>query len=175
MGHGWNIRVPGRDAQKELRRPPVTKGMAISIIIIISSKMAAYARLKIERADLNNTEKIHLLPCEIKHSGKAKVSNYFETMIEDSKEFPNTLKSSFRGRPLLGRDVSVPADYKGVVFKNLPTESGETKSFYARCGFDKLTYWKWSHPPSGNDKVVLMQDWFAVAKALHGEDSDEES
>ncbi|EEC05781.1 ribonuclease H2 subunit C [Ixodes scapularis] len=128
--------------------------------------MAAAADLKLESSRLEEKVRGHLLPCEIKHRGAAKVSSFFEPFVEPVQDSKDVLKASFRGRPLIGRQVPVPPDFAGVVFKTAATDS-DSKSLYASGRFDEFVCWNWSTAPSNNDKVAQLDDWVAVANALH--------
>ncbi|CAN8002616.1 unnamed protein product [Ixodes hexagonus] len=133
--------------------------------------MAATAVLKLESARLKEKVRGHLLPCQIKYRGVANVSRFFDPFVEPVQDSKDSLKTSFRGRPLLGRQVAVPPDFAGVVFKTAATDA-DSKSLYATGSFEEFVYWNWSTAPSHNDKVAQLDDWVAVANALHSGSHD---
>ena len=75
------------------------------------------------------------------------------------------LKASFRGYPLLGKEITLPEDYCGVILKDQCVETNE-KSIYSSQTFDKLTYWNWDIEPSNNDKIPSALEWLHVAKVV---------
>lgn len=101
----------------------------------------------------------HYLPCKIKTSGDAPVSTYFNPLIEEVGE---NKQCSFRGRPLIGKEIDIPADYVGVVLENnTNTELCATKQF------EKFIYWNWDKIPSNDDAIIKMMEWIDIAKAIH--------
>lgn len=123
--------------------------------------------LKLEGSRLKDDINAQLLPCQINYRGPAKVSSYFEPSVEPLEDNKDVLKASFRGRPLIGREMPVHKDFAGVVLKTAASDS-DTKALYAAGKFDKFVYWNWSVAPSDNDKVAQVDDWIGVAEALHG-------
>lgn len=127
----------------------------------------------------------HLMPCKIEDDlGKlAKTREYFvptirklETNCDEIKEskrpadYVNTpedpiLLASFRGRPLHGRAVKVPAGFHGhVITKDTKNSANKAMS---HMHFREFTYWNWDELPSKDDATVKALSWLKVAKAIH--------
>ncbi|XP_076332938.1 uncharacterized protein LOC143237493 [Tachypleus tridentatus] len=111
----------------------------------------------------------HSMPCHIKCSGPALVSNFFTSCIEPDENNAGILKSSFRGRPLHGKEIQLPEGYVGVVVKNVDkiVTDEPDKRFRMTGHFRKLTYWNWDQIPSQNDKFVKAAQWIKIAHAIH--------
>ena len=58
---------------------------------------------------------LHHMPCAIKCDGYAGVSTYFQSTVEQKGE--DKLEARFRGRLLEGRNVNLPQDVQGFVFR----------------------------------------------------------
>ena len=54
--------------------------------------------------------KVQQLPCTIDFSGKANVAQRFETYVEQNED--GISDAYFRGYPLKGAEIDVPAGYK---------------------------------------------------------------
>ncbi|XP_067132113.1 ribonuclease H2 subunit C-like [Centruroides vittatus] len=104
------------------------------------------------------TADCHLLPCKIKSSGDAAVSTYFTSTVDEIGEYK---KCSFRGRPLMGKEVALTSDYIGIVVENKNEELCVVKKF------EKFTYWNLDKTPSKDDALMRMMDWLDVSNALH--------
>lgn len=78
------------------------------------------------------------------------------------------LKASFRGYPLLGKVISLPKDYKGLVLQETINPSNEDKdrNIYTTHAFNKLIYWNWDKQPSQNDAFIAALDWIDIAEAV---------
>nr|XP_043895822.1 ribonuclease H2 subunit C isoform X2 [Solea senegalensis] len=98
---------------------------------------------------------VHLLPCEIEHSGSAQVSQYFTATTKDRK-CEKTV--SFRGRELKGQEISCPQGYTGLVLKETNKPGSD----------QELTYWNLETPPNSDDMIVMAMDWPELADAIHG-------
>lgn len=72
-------------------------------------------------------ETVHLLPCHIKYSGPAPVAEFFQSSTtqtnetrpkapEESNPEPVVCEAYFRGRKLVGTQISLPENYVGTVF-----------------------------------------------------------
>lgn len=75
---------------------------------------------------------------------------------------------SFRGYPLQGKKVKVPANYKGVMFienKKADTENNN-RNLYSTNAFSQFTYWNYDRIPSKNDAVAAALDWIDIAEAV---------
>ncbi|XP_076015644.1 ribonuclease H2 subunit C [Genypterus blacodes] len=124
-------------------------------------------RLQLSSVTQAQLEPVHLLPCEIEHSGSAQVSQYFNATIKDRKHEKTV---SFRGRGLKGQELSCPQGYGGLVLKefNKPTSDQEDRTVKVSSAFDKLIYWNLETPPNSDDTVVMAMDWPELAEAIHG-------
>lgn len=76
--------------------------------------------------------------------------------------------ASFRGYPLIGKDLECPEGYKGVILHETikPSTESEDRKFYILHSFDKFTYWNWGKAPSQNDPIVQALDWISIAEAV---------
>ena len=111
--------------------------------------------------DHHEAVKCHLMPFTIDYEGPASVSNYFETTFI-KKEGSETIESSFRGRPLKGKQVQLPAGYSGAIIKR-----EENDCISVAGEFKQLYYWKYDEEPSESDPLPRSLDWFAISSALH--------
>ncbi|XP_065659641.1 ribonuclease H2 subunit C-like isoform X1 [Hydra vulgaris] len=108
---------------------------------------------------------IHSVPCLISHNSYAKVDSFFITSHNDETEL---LKSSFRGRPLQGKEIHIPKGYKGSVLveKNGIISDHQKRQITLGGYFDKFNYWNLETLPKQN--VILDGfDWLGVAEMLH--------
>lgn len=162
---------------------------------------------------------LHILPCHIKYSGPAPVSEYFQPTdfpVEhgavESKESglaEQKLKEAyFRGRRLIGTQVDVPSNCVGHVFDTTRSSrtvairnarrrcaqedepSGDTSQierkdeeveedkemeelteWQTRARFDNVVVYGNASKVEKSDVVVKgIQEWFALANAIHGDD-----
>lgn len=102
--------------------------------------------------------KFQLLPFSLDHSGKANVSQFFESTVQSNS--PTDLRASFRGRPLRGREVAVPSGFIGLV-----VDKDEDK-FVASASFSNIVTWKWDQDPE-SDSLSRALDWLQIAAAIH--------
>ncbi|KAM9375989.1 ribonuclease H2 subunit C [Pholidichthys leucotaenia] len=110
---------------------------------------------------------VHLMPCEIEHSGPAQVSQYFTATTKKRKQEKSV---SFRGRGLKGQEISCPQGYTGLVLKefNKPGSDQEDRTVRVSSVFSKMTYWNLETPPTSDDTIVMAMDWPELAEAIHG-------
>ncbi|RWS12727.1 ribonuclease H2 subunit C-like protein [Dinothrombium tinctorium] len=99
------------------------------------------------------------MPCRVKHRGEAKVSEYFEAIIQQNEKKP--LLSSFRGYPLCGETIKLPQGFVGVVV------DGKDNEFKVKSNFAEFTYWNWDKNPSDSDTVPQAFKWISIAAAIH--------
>lgn len=133
-------------------------------------------------SNCSESERVHLMACEIEHDGEAMVECYFDTTVrqEDSSlEVQNGVKAlsaSFRGRSLKGCSLNLPVGYTGFVMKEekRPFTEEEDRILRATHKFSQFTYWNLETPPSNNDNLVKALQWINVASALHGTDVESE-
>ncbi|XP_020290648.1 ribonuclease H2 subunit C [Pseudomyrmex gracilis] len=123
--------------------------------------------------NLNNQEEseLHLMPCKIHGDEPVKVSSFFKPYIHKVDEEHSDC--SFRGYPLQGKKIKVPAGYKGVMFienKKADTENNN-RNLYSTGTFSQFTYWNYDRIPSKNDAVAAALDWIDIAEALHSSET----
>eukprot|EP01080_Neovahlkampfia_damariscottae_P001909 gene1909-1049_t len=94
---------------------------------------------------------IHKLPCHINYEGK---SNEIESLFQIEKE-ENEKVSSFRGRPLRGKDIVLPKDVHGFVFEN-----ENDNKFKTTHQFDSLTSWVLDKNPENEVSIKGALDFF---------------
>eukprot|EP00640_Fibrocapsa_japonica_P007878 CAMPEP_0113941388 /NCGR_PEP_ID=MMETSP1339-20121228/7311_1 /TAXON_ID=94617 /ORGANISM="Fibrocapsa japonica" /LENGTH=142 /DNA_ID=CAMNT_0000945519 /DNA_START=21 /DNA_END=449 /DNA_ORIENTATION=- /assembly_acc=CAM_ASM_000762 len=122
--------------------------------------------------------KIHVLPCSISYDGEAKVDESFKASLppeHDDKEPKGVPQSFFRGRKLMGRDVILPPQVRGVVFQEginpeAKQDGEEDRDQYwgVQASFDEMRVW-------GHDQVIGPEDcrvdqaleWMALAQQIH--------
>merc|ERR1712080_793582 len=111
---------------------------------------------------------VHNIRAEVDYSGDANVKQYFNVKSGEKGELAE-LKASFRGRPLVGKEVELPSGYQGfVVNKKRDTFSDQQdQTLYIEKKFDKFTCWNLEDPPSSNDPLLKGFDWMEVANVLH--------
>ena len=135
---------------------------------------------------------VHSLPCKIKYTGKAKVSDYFvetapNTVIPngcgiDGSIIGNKLDQSkysydrpvcyFRGRALLKKTVKLDDGVKGFKLQHTPT-GNNTETVWATKGvFDEMNVWSLSN--KSRDKYEKnINNWFKISQIVHGSVDDE--
>ncbi|TMW56619.1 hypothetical protein Poli38472_006629 [Pythium oligandrum] len=125
---------------------------------------------------------VHSLPCHIHHDGPAGIKSYFrpEKEEEDSSAMDEKKKNSaawraeFRGIALRGKTVALnELGMKGLLLEDagMRHPDDEGRIWEVESHFDELT--SWEVPGSGADELDLhatLQQWTAVANALHGDD-----
>uniref|UniRef100_A0A1B6CQE6 Uncharacterized protein n=1 Tax=Clastoptera arizonana TaxID=38151 RepID=A0A1B6CQE6_9HEMI len=131
--------------------------------------------IHIQKADSEVDEdiNIHYMPCKIHSDGEAKVSQYFSPNItKDDKN--GLLKASFRGYPLIGKAITLPKGYKGLVLQeNNQSNIDKERKLFTKHVFKELVYWNWDKTPSKNDAFISALDWIDIAEAIHAPIGDE--
>ena len=116
---------------------------------------------------------LHLLPCEIQHSGPAAVSTYFKPKPSAEGE-AGSFQAAFRGRRLRGEKVVPPPGYVGAVLEDTLEASvadGELRKWVHKTSFDELTLWGHDDAPMADEETLFKaMRWAAVADVLHGDD-----
>ncbi|KAF3322502.1 ribonuclease H2 subunit C isoform X2 [Carex littledalei] len=129
------------------------------------------------------TDRVHLLPCSVKHNGPSPVSDYFKPRKTDVEvEGMNVQEAFFRGRRLHGTTVPIPDGYSGYVLekpqvgkrKKLQNSDGESNCWQSRGQFGNITYWNHDNMPSSDDAVLRSFHWFPISDALHKKVTPEE-
>ncbi|XP_032681238.1 ribonuclease H2 subunit C [Odontomachus brunneus] len=128
--------------------------------------MAVRLHINKDPASQKDSE-LHLMPCKIHGDESAKVSSFFKPYIRKVDE--EHYECSFRGYPLQGKKVTVPAGYKGMTFvENKKTDTeGKNRNLYCTGTFSQFTYWNYDRIPSKNDALSAALDWIDIADALH--------
>jgi len=128
---------------------------------------------------------VHYVPFNIAYDGKANVATKFSSKAvsvntpdhndgSDSCE-QAVLENQFRGKPLMGKMIQLPDNYKGVVATDLSVSTKKTDSNDSKKDvtlridkeFSCLTYWNWDKPPSSMDAPVKLMDWLRLSQVLH--------
>jgi hypothetical protein len=90
-------------------------------------------------------------------------NNFLFTLIRVS-----VLYSSFRGYPLMGKVISLPKGYKGIVAQETvkPMTEGAERNIHVMHTFTSFTYWNWDKPPSLNDALLSALDWIDISEVV---------
>ncbi|XP_053134013.1 ribonuclease H2 subunit C [Hemicordylus capensis] len=119
-------------------------------------------------------ERLHLLPCAVRHDGGAAVQRYFAAAIR-RPQGPGAPGGdaesavSFRGRSLKGKQVDLPEGHVGLVLEEeaVPLSSLEERKVRVRSTFESLTVWNVEQAPNDNDEVIMALSWPKIAKGIH--------
>nr|CAI5845592.1 unnamed protein product [Callosobruchus analis] len=111
--------------------------------------------------------KLQSMPFKVHADCDAKVEQYFNNYIKTTED--SNLKSSFRGYPLMGKEVPVPDGYIGLVLHESikPSTDKEERKFRITHTFSNITFWNWDRVPSKNDSMTKALEWIDIAEALH--------
>jgi len=95
--------------------------------------------IKLKPNDLYSSNKLDVqhLPCEINMDGHAKITTYFMPEEENGK-----LTSSFRGRPLEGKDTKIPDGFQGVIMECKYWDKEGKEELMPIAKFDNIVQWK---------------------------------
>jgi len=118
---------------------------------------------------------VHLLPCQIDHTGPAKVSSYFiQTHGTDPASGGSCTTAAFRGRQLFGIMSRLPPGYKGCVYAERVDHDTERMEEDAEImhecidQFDEFTVWKHDNAPdTKTDPFFVAMEWSNIATHLH--------
>ncbi|KAI8833787.1 hypothetical protein BJ741DRAFT_611013, partial [Chytriomyces cf. hyalinus JEL632] len=106
-------------------------------------------------------ETVHILPCEIEHTGHANVAGLFHTR---SCVETNTLQATFRGRGLKGVAANLPSEYKGLVLH----QHSNDQRIASVVSFDALHVWGHDDVPTEqHDPVLRGLAWIQMQAHLH--------
>lgn len=103
-----------------------------------------------------------LMPCAIRYTGQAKVSNYFKPLVKETDD--HIWKSSFRGKPLKGIKVNLNQTWN-IVFDL--TSDCDNQKLKPIGQFDEINFWNWDTKPSVNDTFLQALNWFSISEAIH--------
>lgn len=118
---------------------------------------------------------LHLLPCEIQHTGNVAVGRYFKPRPSAAGE-AGSLQAAFRGRRLRGETVRPPAGYVGAVLQDTQQASvadGEERRWLHKTSFDEFTVWAHDDAVVTEDEPVFKCMRFAgIADVLHADHAE---
>ncbi|CAH2013304.1 unnamed protein product [Acanthoscelides obtectus] len=111
--------------------------------------------------------KLQSMPFKVHADCDANVEQYFNSYVKTTKD--NYFKSSFRGYPLLGKEVPVPDGYVGLVLHESikPITEKEERKLRITNTFSNITFWNWDKVPSKNDSIIKALEWIEIAEVLH--------
>merc|ERR1711928_220180 len=111
---------------------------------------------------------LHSVAAQIDFNGEANVKQYFQ-INPTTKSEAGKIKTTFRGRPLRGKKVDIPAPYTGFVAnKKRDTFSDQQEqTLYVEKTFSSFTCWNLETPPTANDVMVKVCDWMEIADVIH--------
>ncbi|XP_030074978.1 ribonuclease H2 subunit C [Microcaecilia unicolor] len=126
------------------------------------------ALIKMDLGSLTQTahDPIHLLPCEIQYDGHAAVDKYFTPTICQGV---SAKEVSFRGRPLKGQEIKIPAGYIGLVVEenHRPCSEEEGRTVCMKSTFLSFTQWNLETLPSADDCAMMSLMWPKISEAIH--------
>ena len=141
---------------------------------------ASLPEVQLEMGDrVAEVRAVQSLPFEVEFSGPAMVSEYFtvtendnasDLVFHDEAKSGKQLRSSFRGRKLLGAKVDVPDGYVGLVMepeKGVPTKEAVHEKLIATGSFSGITYWNRETPPSVGDRIPQAWEALAILKVAN--------
>ena len=125
-------------------------------------------KLKSSLSEDGGNTVLHSIAAQIDFNGEANVNQYFQINSTKTEEV-GKIKSTFRGRPLRGKEIVIPAPYRGYIAnKKRDTFSDQQEqTLYVEKSFDAFTLWNVETPPTSNDVMVKSLDWLEVADVLH--------
>ncbi|CAI5798043.1 ribonuclease H2 subunit C [Podarcis lilfordi] len=109
-------------------------------------------------------ERLHLLPCAVRHDGAAAVRRYFAPAIRRPGE-PDEASVSFRGRSLKGKEVLVPEGYMGLVLEEDDAALQE-RQVRVKSTFESLTVWNLEQAPNSSDEILMSLQWPKIAEGV---------
>lgn len=110
----------------------------------------------------NNSIVCHSIPCKVKTDSEANVGQYFEPTIRQSDREDSVLLSSFRGRPLIGKQIDLPQNCSAFVVKT--TKKDE---LVAENSFNRIIDWNLDKTPSESDSLPQLVQWIKISEAIH--------
>merc|ERR1711860_101963 len=108
----------------------------------------------------------HFLPFSIDYDGDSNASSFFS--VEQNPDH-NDLKASFRGRPLDGCKVDLPAGYTGFVISERRQRSTEEeeRNLEIKQKFSHMNLWNLDKKPTLDDSTQKAFQWIDVSNAIH--------
>ncbi|OQR84535.1 hypothetical protein ACHHYP_13282 [Achlya hypogyna] len=126
-------------------------------------------------------ERVHILPCKIKHDGKAPISTYFA--VEDASD---SKSARFRGVELRGHEVDLDAlGYAGLIMVDEGTVDESTQDDFnafssetslapasiweIESHFSTMVDWQTKDVPSHDPLAKRLEHWNLISAAIHDE------
>lgn len=124
---------------------------------------------------------VHLLPCQVQHTGYAPVKEYFgtaesHTAYVGDKDLPvadsKNKVATFRGRLLNGTEVDLPDGTVGAILSTTGHQKDDKELWEVESSFKTFTHWNFDRPTLPTDTPQRWMEWFEIAKAVHEPVSD---
>lgn len=120
----------------------------------------------------NGTEtesaKLHLINTEFQSDQKnVQVSKYLNSQIktfQENNEDNGNIKVSFRGRPFVGKQITLPDDYQ---FVSVNLNDNENDKIVAQKISNSTYYWNLDKIPSNTDSLEEVSVWLKISKQIH--------
>lgn len=119
-------------------------------------------------------DELHSVPCKLKYTGPAKISNYFNCTREIQND--QTLTASFRGKHLIGANVKLPDGYGLHIAEKATTEklgelNNDEQMLNNLGNVKNLFYWNYDNSPSNKDPIAKATVWAKIADKLFNSDA----
>lgn len=131
------------------------------------------ATLLVDGTMTTMTTALHLLPCEIDHSGPASVSNYFHPKPNEAR---GCIEAHFRGHLVSGTSVKLPAFSTCAVLIACDSEDAEDEGKKVwKVSERHDSFCVWNRDSNLNERSCVRQavEWIGLARALHAPLRDE--
>jgi ribonuclease H2 subunit C len=130
-----------------------------------------------KKINKNEKHRIQKLPFKINHEGKANIEKYFNEIIKTENN--NEYTSSFRGRPLRGKEIIIPETLIGVICKEERDKKEEDVKYYkTETTFENFTNWCLDSNPDNDTSIINSIKYIQIqSEFIHKEliyDHDEE-
>jgi hypothetical protein len=104
---------------------------------------------------------VHKMPCKINHNDTANVETYWYDAIQTNEN--ETLKASFRGRPVQGEIIKFEPHTMGFVF-----DTSDEHQWSTSHSFNEFTNWSLDRDPALDKQVHgTLTEWIPIAEAIH--------
>eukprot|EP01084_Bolivina_argentea_P124394 220425_1 len=134
-----------------------------------------------------NKVTIHSLPCKIKHTGPAKVSDYFieteleaklpndcgidgsivDNKLQQKKYSYNETNAYFRGRALLKNVMKFDEGICGYQLNQADTGNDTDKVWETKSVFKHINIWKLTNKQREKYENTI-NNWYKISAAIHG-------
>ena len=110
---------------------------------------------------------VHYLPCKIHYNGSTDVNNYFQVIkTNNNKHQVKELKSAFRGRELIGKEVALPSNVVGIhAIQQHQSKEKYEMTWEVSGNFEKLTVWQHDISPDLSTFNHALE-WFDIANEV---------